>query len=54
MDALMTSSQSFFSWLLQTTLSASIVIVLILVAQKVFGSKLGPRWIHALWLVLLL
>ena len=54
MDALMTSFQPFFVWLLQTTLSASVVIFLILVAQKALGRKLGPRWSHALWLVLLL
>ncbi|MGB3861294.1 MAG: M56 family metallopeptidase [Candidatus Aminicenantaceae bacterium] len=53
MEATMTSVQPFFNWLLQTTLSGSVVIGLILVAQKVLGGKLGPRWSHALWLVLL-
>lgn len=50
----MTYVQPFFDWLLQTTLSGSVVIGLILVAQKVLGGKLGPRWSHALWLVLLI
>ena len=53
MDTTMASVQPFFNWLLQTTLSGSVVIALILLAQKVLGRKLGPRWSHALWLVLL-
>jgi beta-lactamase regulating signal transducer with metallopeptidase domain/Tol biopolymer transport system component len=54
MEATMTYVQPFFDWLLQTTLSGSVIIGLILVAQKVLGGKLGPRWSHALWLVLLI
>ena len=54
MKAVMTSVQPFFIWLLQTTLIGSVVIGLILAAQKVMGGKLGPRWCHALWLVLLI
>lgn len=54
MEALPTYTQPFFAWLLETTLIASVVIVLILAAQKLLGSRLGPRWCHALWLVLLL
>jgi bla regulator protein BlaR1 len=53
MEATMTSIQPFFDWLLQTTLIGSVVIGLILAAQKVLGGKLGPRWCYALWLVLL-
>jgi len=52
MEAPLTSIQPFFDWLLQTTLIGSVVIGLILAAQKVLGGKLGPRWGHALWLVL--
>ena len=54
MEATMTYIQPFFDWLLQTTLSGSVVIGLVLLAQKVLGGKLGPRWCHALWLVLLI
>ncbi len=54
MEALPAYTQPFFAWLLETTLIASVVIGLILVSQKLLGSKLGPRWCHALWLVLLL
>jgi len=48
MDAIMTSVQPFFIWLLQTRLIGSVVIGLILAAQKAMGGKLGPRWRHAL------
>jgi len=54
MEGAMTYAQSFFGWLLQTTLSASLIIGLILLIQKILGGKLGPRWCHALWLVLLI
>ncbi len=54
MEATMTYVQPFFDWLLQTTLSGSVVIGLVLLAQKVLGGKMGPRWSHALWLVLLI
>jgi beta-lactamase regulating signal transducer with metallopeptidase domain/Tol biopolymer transport system component len=54
MEAVMTYSQAFFGWLLQTTLIASLVICLILLIQKLLGGRLGPRWSYALWLVLLI
>lgn len=54
MEALPTYTQPFFAWLLETTLVASVVIGLILVSQRFLGERLGPRWCHALWLVLLL
>jgi len=54
MEGVMTYAQSFFGWLLQATLIASVVICLILLIQKMLGGKLGPRWCHALWLVLLI
>ncbi|TKJ39224.1 MAG: hypothetical protein CEE38_00265 [Planctomycetes bacterium B3_Pla] len=54
MEDMMTFIQPFFDWLLQTTVIGSVVICLILAAQKTLGGKLGPRWCHALWLVLLL
>lgn len=43
MDAIMTSVQPFFIWLLQTTLIRSVVIGLILAAPKAMGGKLAPR-----------
>ncbi len=54
METIVTFGQLFFGWLLQTTLIASVVICLILLIQKTLGSRLGPRWCHALWLVLVI
>jgi beta-lactamase regulating signal transducer with metallopeptidase domain/Tol biopolymer transport system component len=54
MEWLATLVWPFLQWLWQTTLIASLVICLILVAQRSLGHKLGPRWSHALWLVLLI
>jgi hypothetical protein len=54
MEGMMTFVQPFFDWLLQTTLIGSVVICLILLIQKTLGGRLGPRWCHALWLVLLM
>ncbi|MBN1361061.1 MAG: PD40 domain-containing protein, partial [Sedimentisphaerales bacterium] len=53
MEALAEHLQPFFAWLVRTTLVASIVVCVILAVQKLLGRKLGPRWCHALWLVLL-
>lgn len=54
MEALATHTQPFFAWLLETTLVAAMVTCLILAAQKLLGRRLGPRWCHALWLVLVI
>src|SRR5512135_3232287 len=54
MEWLETLVWPFLQWLWQTTLIASLVICLILVAQRSLGHRLGPRWSHALWLVLLI
>jgi beta-lactamase regulating signal transducer with metallopeptidase domain/Tol biopolymer transport system component len=53
MEWLETLVWPFLQWLWQTTLIASLVICLILAVQRSLGHKLGPRWSHALWLVLL-
>ncbi len=53
MEWLATLVWPFLQWLWQTTLIASLVICLILVVQRSLGHRLGPRWSHALWLVLL-
>jgi beta-lactamase regulating signal transducer with metallopeptidase domain len=54
MEAMENYMQLFFEWLVRSTLIAGIVICLILLVQKLFGNKLGPRWSYALWLVLLI
>ncbi len=54
MEAILSYIQPLFDWLLQATLIGSVVICLILLIQKTLGGKLGPRWCHALWLILLI
>jgi beta-lactamase regulating signal transducer with metallopeptidase domain/Tol biopolymer transport system component len=54
MQSLSVQVQPFVAWLLRSTLQASMLIGLILLVQITLRSKLGPRWSHALWLVLLL
>lgn len=54
MESLSVQLQPFFVWLLRSTLQASMLIGLILLVQITLRSKLGPRWSHAIWLVLLL
>ncbi len=44
---------SFFQWLVQTSLQASLLIILILSLQKILGNQLGVRCRYSLWLVLL-
>lgn len=53
MEALNLTPLPFFDWLLETTVVASILVCLILAAQRLLGHRLGPRWCHALWLILL-
>jgi beta-lactamase regulating signal transducer with metallopeptidase domain/Tol biopolymer transport system component len=54
MESLNMQLQPFFDWLLRTTVQASLLICLILLLQVVLRGKLGPRWCHALWLLLLI
>ena len=54
MESLNTQLQPFFEWLLRTTVQASLLICLILLLQVVLRGRLGPRWCHALWLLLLI
>jgi beta-lactamase regulating signal transducer with metallopeptidase domain/Tol biopolymer transport system component len=54
MESLGLQLQPFFAWLLRSTLQASMLIGLILLVQITLRSKLGPRWSHALWVLLLL
>lgn len=54
MQSLSVQVQPFVAWLLRSTLQASMLIGLILLVQITLRGKLGPRWSHAIWLVLLL
>ena len=53
MGPLSAQLQPFFQWLLRATIQASLLICLILLLQVMLRGKLGPRWCHALWLLLL-
>jgi beta-lactamase regulating signal transducer with metallopeptidase domain/WD40 repeat protein len=46
--------QPFFQWLLRSTVQAGLIVCLILLLQAVFRNKLGVRWHHALWLILVI
>jgi beta-lactamase regulating signal transducer with metallopeptidase domain/Tol biopolymer transport system component len=52
METLSTYAQPFFSWLLRTTIQASVVICLILLIQAAFRKRFTARWQYALWLIL--
>ena len=54
MENISVQIQPYFQWLLRSTLQASIIICLILLIQIIFRNKLGIRWHHALWLILLI
>jgi len=54
MGSLNISVQPFFEWLLRSTIQASLLICLILLLQLMLRGKLGARWCHALWLLLLI
>src|SRR5437867_4101076 len=45
------SMQHFFSWLLCNSWQAAILVVLVWVAQRLFGYRLPPRWRCRLWLL---
>jgi Tol biopolymer transport system component/beta-lactamase regulating signal transducer with metallopeptidase domain len=53
METLHIQLQSFFEWLLRTTLQASLLICLIMLIQAMLRGKLGIRWHYGLWLLLL-
>ena len=54
MGTLSVQMQPFFEWLLRSTVQASLIVCLILLLQALFRNKLGVRWHHALWLILVI
>ena len=40
-------------WLLQTSLHASLIVILIMIVRLIFKSRLKPGWSYVLWMVLL-
>ena len=53
MDVLGLHLQPFFDWLVRTTVQASVLVCLILLAQRALGRWIGVRGRHCLWLLLL-
>lgn len=45
---------SFFDWLIETSLMASILVGFILCIKMLFRNKLTPRWQYMLWIVLMI
>ncbi|HHP1041639.1 TPA: M56 family metallopeptidase [Bacillus thuringiensis] len=44
----------FFDWLIETSIMASILVVLILCIKVLFRNKLTPRWQYMLWMILII
>jgi beta-lactamase regulating signal transducer with metallopeptidase domain len=45
---------AILAWLFDTTIKASLLIVLVACLQRAIGSRVDPRWRHLLWVVVLL
>jgi beta-lactamase regulating signal transducer with metallopeptidase domain len=45
---------ALFGWIVDATVKGSVVILLVAVLQRLVGRRIGARWSHALWLVVLL
>ena len=43
-----------FDWLIETSIMASILVVLILCIKVLFRNKLTPRWQYMLWIILII
>src|SRR5277367_2656481 len=50
----MSALESIFSWVLTASWQASVLALLVLVAQATLGRRLNPRWRYALWLLVVL
>jgi len=45
---------TFLDWLLRTSWQVAVLVLLILALQRVFGSRIAPRWRYALWWIVVL
>ena len=45
---------TFLDWLFRTSWQVAALVLLILAAQQILGSRLSPRWRYALWWVVVL
>src|SRR5215213_6745907 len=44
-------ASNVLSWLLRVGLQASVLVILVLLAQKLLRNRVSPAWRHALWLL---
>ncbi len=51
MSALLPSLELIFGWLLAASWQASVLALVVLAIQRIFGARLNPRWRYALWLL---
>jgi beta-lactamase regulating signal transducer with metallopeptidase domain len=54
MQPFLDSAGSFLIWLGRASWQASVLMLLVLLAQWLFRRQLAPRWRHALWLLVVL
>ncbi len=54
MQAILDTANGFFAWLWRASWQASVIVVLVLLAQWLLGRRLTPRWRHGLWLLVVL
>ena len=52
METLGTLTVKVFSWVVRTSCQATVLAVIIVLAQVVFRKKLSPGWRYGLWLLL--
>src|SRR5689334_10355539 len=50
----MDASFNLFDALIKTSFQGSVLVLLVLTVQRIFGRRLGPRWRHALWFLVLI
>jgi beta-lactamase regulating signal transducer with metallopeptidase domain/ankyrin repeat protein len=50
-DGFLRGLEAVFTWLLQASWQASVLVALVLLLQLALRGRLNPRWHHALWLL---
>jgi hypothetical protein len=54
MPSILDPTNAFFTWLWRTSCQASVLILLVLLAQWLLRKQLTPTWRHGLWLLVVL
>ena len=45
--------QTLFSWVLQASITASILIIIILIIKYILKDRLGVKWHYAIWFIVI-